>query len=189
MKRSVVVGIVGCLAVCLVIGALLAGGGYWFYVRTPTYSLRQLGRAYETHDTASFERHVDVDAVCNAAVDAFLAQAKDRPPKDKWDAAGQGLGDAVVNLLRPQIVANVRRQIRSAVLKGTTEDGRRFRVRNGDVTRDGKVATAEIFVEEEGHQPLRVDLRLRDAGGYWQVVEIANLGELMRSGRLDMLSR
>jgi hypothetical protein len=193
MKRGVVFGVVGCLAFLFVLAAVGAGGAYWYYTRTPDYSLRQIGHALKTHDTTLFEKHVDVDAVCNAAVDAFLADTRGDVPRDKWEAAGQGVGNAIVNLLRPQIVAKARREIAKAIERGGSVEGRRYALRTGAIARDGAVATADLWLDEKDApsraNSVRLALRLRDKGGYWQVFEISNLDELIREGRLANLRR
>jgi hypothetical protein len=193
MKRGVVFGVLGCLAFLFVLGAIAAGGGYWYYTRTPGYSLRQINRALRTHDATLFDKHVDVDSLCNAAVDAFLAESRRDVPRDKWDATGQGLGDAIVNLLRPQIVARARREIARAIERGGDVEGRRYVLRPGAIQRDGAVATADLWLDEKDEpspkRSIRLALRLRDKGGYWQVFEITNLDELIREGRLANLQR
>jgi hypothetical protein len=193
MKRGIVLGVLGCLAFLFALVVVAAGGAYWYYTRTPGYSLRQISDALETHDATLFEKHVDVDAVCNAAVDAFLADSRHEAPRDKWDAAGQGVENAIVNLFRSQIVANARREIAKAIERGGSVEGRRYLLRPGAVQRDGAVATAALWLDEKDdaahERSIFVAVRLRDKGGYWQVFEISNLAELVRDGRLANLRR
>ncbi|RZJ91383.1 MAG: hypothetical protein EOO60_08045, partial [Hymenobacter sp.] len=50
--------------------AVVAGGYYYYaYLRnSPTSALLQAAKATQTHDLATFERFVDVDAVTNGVV-------------------------------------------------------------------------------------------------------------------------
>jgi hypothetical protein len=195
MNRTVVFGMVGCLALLFVAALAVGGGGYWYYTRTPDYSLRRIDDALKNHDAALFEKHVDVEAVCDAAVDALIASSDRDAPTDKWEAAGRGLENAIVGFLKPQIAASARREITRAIENGGDVNGRTYELSRGAARTlymgDGKLALTDVEVREKDGRarPIRVEVMLRNQGGYWQVFKIENLDELIRDGRLSNLRK
>lgn len=68
-KRNTIIAIVAILIVVIIGGA---AGGYWYYKRTPTYSLKLIGRAIQEHDWYTFDAQVDVDQVAEDFVAGLL---------------------------------------------------------------------------------------------------------------------
>jgi hypothetical protein len=184
--------------------ALLAGAaGWWYWTRTPTYSLTQVQEALRTHDLPLFEKHVDVDGLTNSIVDGVIAEMKAPAggSKDPWERAGQALGAGLVQLMRPQIAEEARRNIREYVRTGRTAADHKLQkagkpgqpghgreegalavlgaVENVDV--QGNVAEADVAAKTAKGQPVRIRVRMRDMGGYWQVTEIVNAQEVVRA--------
>jgi hypothetical protein len=63
--------------VLLIVLIALAAGGYYYYSSLkagPDYALLQAAAATQTHDLATFERYVDVDALAGHLVDDVANQ-------------------------------------------------------------------------------------------------------------------
>ncbi len=107
--------------ICIgVIGAvILAVAFYFFYwTKTPTYSVGLIKEAYETHDVVKFEKHVDLDSVLNHFFDdAIVAEGQ---------ITGQNLtpnpfAAGFIQMLKPTIVDAMKTGIMNAV-KGEKGD-------------------------------------------------------------------
>lgn len=60
----------------LIILLILAGNIFYFFywTKTPQYSLKLIQESIKNHDVVSFEKHVDTETLCTQAIDAFLTQ-------------------------------------------------------------------------------------------------------------------
>ena len=183
---------------------LAAGGYYYFrYLRdTPVAALMQAGRATQTHDIATFNRFVDVEAVTGGIVDEVASQS------NLLGALVPGGGFALrssLGLLKPQLAkaaqAEVERFVETGSLDAATAAAPKRLVNVsllgllGRVVGPGsnfkgiKYSTTtgdEAHVGIELTQPklsttLVADLALqRQADGHWQVKRITNMGTLLR---------
>src|SRR5918996_965353 len=96
-RQVAAVAVVGAIVVTAL---AVSAGVYWYYTRTPTYSLKQISKAIESRNLQLFQKHVDVEAVCKDVVGALVQEAgaataanmHDNP----WAAAGAALGQGFV---------------------------------------------------------------------------------------------
>jgi hypothetical protein len=172
----------GCLAALLLLVLMGAGGGYWYWTGTPRYSLQQACTAFEAHDLAAFETHVDIDSLVESGIDALAAEAS-------REGGGGALGAAVALMFRGKLAAELETQVRRAIEQGSPFEGRdprRTRFQVGEVRRDGSLAFARVIAETRrgaASERLELELKLRRKDGHWQVFEIANLPEMWREAR------
>ena len=92
--------------------ALLSGGFY--VVGTPSYSLYCFAHALHSRDAAAALAHVDVDRVAEAAADVLVADAfaRQRPPRNVFEAMGQGIArSAAQQNVKFQAAARVRAEV------------------------------------------------------------------------------
>ena len=191
----------------LVLLLALAVGGYYFYSSQksgPTYALMQAATATQTHDLATFERYVDVDALTGHLVDDVAAQGSGSVltalvPGGRLAMLG------TMRLLKPQLTKAAHAEIKRYVETGSLEaanaaasnhlvnlsfTGLASRVVSPDSKFKGIKYTTEkgdeALVGLEFTQPkfdttmvLEVKLH-RQADGHWQANEITNTGELLR---------
>ena len=68
----------------LILLLILAGCAFYFFywVKTPQYSLKLIQESVKSHDVVSFEKHVDTEALCTQALDAFLTQSMSETDKN-----------------------------------------------------------------------------------------------------------
>jgi len=191
------------LAAVLLAGAAFA---YWHWTRTPTYSLRQMQKALETHDVAKFEKYVDVKCVSSRLIDDMMIEAlKESQSQSGAEALGTALGAGLVQLMKPRLVGAVHEQFIRLVERGsfrsstpaTSESAseesslrsmsEQIGADDGSfkgieyIKKQGKIALVGLeFRNAELDADLVLELKLRDMGGYWQLVEFANLTELLQ---------
>ena len=86
--------------IALIVVLALAGCAFYFFywTKTPQYSLNIIKEAVEKHDVVTFEKHVDTETLCTQAFDAFLNQSM--PETDKNNPFVQGL----LQTIKPTIV-------------------------------------------------------------------------------------
>lgn len=187
-KRSGIFAGLGCTAFVLLVVFALAGTLSYLYWTSPRYSLRQAKNAVERRDIAGFEKYVDVRGVCDSAVDRFLDEAQregddedDGRPRKGGDALGRMLGAGLLRLAKPMLVDALRSELRKGIAEGRVAGGeKKPQVHIEQVERTG--ATADAWLRMPGHafdppreRDVRVRLRLRDMGHYWQAYEVTAL--------------
>ena len=92
-KKKLVAGAFAVLL--LVVGALV----YWQWTRTPTYSLRHIQKAVETHDVAEFKQYVDLDGVSSRLIDDIMSEALEgTDDQDDAEALGTALGAGLISM-------------------------------------------------------------------------------------------
>lgn len=185
-------------AAIIVLGCAFLGGVYWKWTRSPEYSLYEARRAIEEHDVARFEKHVDLDSVLGRLVDDVLAVSMGDAPTEGPEALGAGLASGLIQAMKPALVSAVKDQVIRGIETG--DPGPRdddAPVTLGNVA--NRLGTADLpalspnYVRTEGkisrigldyhHAQLDADLtlelKLRDMGGYWRVVEFSNVRDLL----------
>lgn len=178
MKWGCLLAALAALACAVVLAAV---GGFWYYTTTPTYSIGRIEKAVRDHDAVLFEKHVDLESVLGRAFDQVLAPgAGEGQRSGGWGDLGRVLG---ATLLKPQVVGKLKQQVLADVESGRMPAAQSLSARPTfegleSVRREGAQALATLRVRD-GERLLLVEVRLRDRGGYWQAIEIANLRQLV----------
>ncbi|RZJ94637.1 MAG: hypothetical protein EOO60_02615 [Hymenobacter sp.] len=189
----------------LVLLLAVAAGGYYYYTalrNSPTSALLQAAKATQTHDLATFERYVDVDAVTSGVVDDV---AKQGSVLSALMPGGGLLLRGGLGLLKPQLAQAAHAEVQRLVETGSLEAARQAspkrlvnlsflglagRLIGPDSQFKGiKYSTEqgdEARVGLEFTQPNRdstavVEVLLRkQPDGHWQAKRIANAGALVK---------
>jgi hypothetical protein len=180
-KKAVIVGLgcVGALGLVAAVGALF---GYLYWT-SPTYSLRQVRKAVDERDLASFERYVDIHGICNSGVDRFIEKTS-----SGGGDLGRALGAGIAMVVKPAMVDAIQKEIRTAIVEGRvlTED-HRVELNIDEVVTDSRGALVWLIVPGRDFDPPRqadahVQIRMRNMGTYWQAYEIAALEGFEEAG-------
>lgn len=189
----------------LIVLLALAAGGYYYYNSAkagPNYALLQAAAATQTHDLATFERYVDVDALTGHLVDDVASQGS------VLNALMPGGGFAMqgaLRMLKPQLAKAAHKEIRRYVETGSLEaasaavpkrlvnlsfTGLASRVVSPDSEFKGIKYTTEkgdeALVGLEFTQPkydttMVLEVKLaKQPDGHWQAKEITNTSALVR---------
>lgn len=185
---------------------LLVGGalGYWYWTTTPQYSVLKLHEAIKSHDLYAFHKYADVDSIASRMVDDLLT----KPVQNALGPGivGQLLGFGLGVFVKPALVASMKEEINHYV-EGQPAGPSSFLfepavrpVSNGvfqsipgQLGFTGKVFNKIEYVRTEGKislvglslhntkyaSDLVLELKMRDAGGYWCLVELSNLQDFM----------
>lgn len=195
--------------IALTLAALVLTGGalvYWHWTRTPTYSLRQIQKALETHDVAKFEKYVDIESVSSRLIDDLMSRAlKETQSQSGAEGLGTALAAGLVQLMKPRLVDAIREQALRVVEEGNFESSTPPTSENDSegvslqaiseqigasddsfkgikyIKKQGKIAIVGLaFRNVKLNADLVLELKLRDKGGYWQLAEFANVVELLQ---------
>ncbi len=151
------------------------------------------------HDLAAFNKYVDVDSVTSRAIDQLL-ELKLNDPKDVQDDTTKNFAAGLVKLLKPQLVAVAKDEIKTFVEKGTTELPASQAPNNPKIkellstgsgkaefkgvaytNKDGKIATVglDMFYPKLNSTTV-LEVKMREMEGYWQIAEISNLASFVK---------
>jgi hypothetical protein len=185
---------------------VMGGAWYFFYfVKTPEYSLNIIKESVEKHDIVKFKKHVDLDSSLSRGYDdlilAMVESDKTMPAGGKAFVSGfaQMLKPSVVGALKDGILRFVETGKWEADKKekqGTTKNGIQQNINsdefvektglknssfkgNAYTKKDGKMATVGLRIfESEANKELFLDIKMRELDdGSWQIAEISNLKE------------
>lgn len=102
------------LIVGLLIVVLCALAYYFFYwIKTPQYSLNLIRDAVKAHNTEKFERHVDLDTLLNKGYDDVIAYYMKTEGKDL--GGFQAIAAGAAQLVKPSVTASLKSEILKSV--------------------------------------------------------------------------
>jgi hypothetical protein len=205
----------------LLLLAVLAGAGYWYWTTTPEYSIREARGAIKTHDIDKFRKYVDAESVASGMVDSFLAGPVNE--MSGLGIMGRLLTFGLVTFIKPGLVDGLKQEMLDMVERGvqtsqpkdinpgpsspqaeggddapgqgtTAGDGISLKrtmstfgfkgkLYNGTeyTRREGKVALVGLKLYNQKYKrDFVLDVKLRDMGGYWQVIGLPNLTQLLK---------
>lgn len=197
------------LIIIVALLVILTGiSGYWYWTRTPQYSLDTIRNAIVNHDVILFEKHVDLDSLLSSAID----QAVEAKLKDKNEVQDEGMNNMAagfLKMLQPQLIAAAKDEIKAFIEKGnfdsqnTTaseqqnkqQDTAKFSPKNfmqdsgygnpefkgiDRVQKSGNLALIglKLFYPKLNHEII-LDLKMREMDGYWRLTEIQNLSAVL----------
>lgn len=182
--------------------AACIGTAIWygfFYTRTPEYALKQLSQALDQHDSARFQKYVNMEVLASRAyddltVDLFaydstltadtktmfekfyilikpqLTKGLEQSVLDRIDSGNWSLPEGTDILKGRQLGIDFERFLERSQLRNTSF------VSLGNIEHTGGTVTAELKVCEDYTQtPFTLQLVLEQAkDGHWQVVYIKN---------------
>lgn len=189
LKKTTLRGIAFGLA-----AGLMASGafGYWYWIQTPKYSLGQIRKAFATHDVSKFEEYVDVESVLSRLIDALMKYTMPIPPGETGDSSA-ALKTQMHDVARERVLRLIEEgfpdssasesesedaELRTILQKaGVDEDG--F-LRVTYIKKQGKIALAGLgFRNTKRDADETIELKMRDVGQHWQVIELTNVIELL----------
>jgi hypothetical protein len=185
---------------------IIAGGLGLFAVqkfkKTPEYSLIQTGKAFTQKDLTTVEKYIDIESLTNKAVDSIIElQMKELKEEvvaaeDSWESLGTSMAEGMIQLMKPGISKMIQSAIKDFVENENNEKrepsnneilGEKFDLSKYSIKKEkpivqinGKLASVLLsFENTESSTPLKLKLRMRNRGDYWQIFEISNIAEIL----------
>lgn len=176
--------------------------GWTYWTSTPEYALAQIQRAVDTRDSVRFEKYVDIDSVVTRATDTLMEQAlRETKGSNDVEEIGSALAAGMIAMMKPKIVEYTKSKI-SMMIEDSGEPAATDQQANvGQIDqilelhgnevkalplrKSGRVAYLDLeYLDEEFDEWRTLEIKLRDIGDHWQVVEISNLAEYMEESEL-----
>ncbi|RZJ95050.1 MAG: hypothetical protein EOO60_01525 [Hymenobacter sp.] len=191
--------------VLLIVLIALAAGGYYYYNSLksgPSYALMQAAAATQTHDLATFERYVDIDALTGHLVDDVVNQGS---VLTSLMPGGSLAMHGALRMLKPQLTKAAHKEVQRYVETGSLAAAAAAAPKRlvnlsltglaGQVISPNSEFKGIKYTTEKGDEALVgleftqpkydttmvLEVRLlKQADSHWQVKEITNTSELVR---------
>lgn len=159
MKKTIII--------VVIILALLASGSFYYFIGTPTYSLYKLKKAVQNHDSAKFNKYVDVDRVVENLFETASAQME----KEIGDSKDNPLGEFGIDLAKG-LLSTFKEGMKNEINKSIEEisegkDNKFVIVKIKEVRKEGKAA--KVTLESPDGQAMKINMT-QMPGRYWRVV-------------------
>ena len=197
--------------------AIICGLAFYFFywTKTPEYSLGIIKDAVKNHDVVQFQQHVDLDTLINKGFDSFMA-AEVKNNKDISSPLAQGM----IAMLKPQVVETFKKEILDTVggnsssdKANTSKDGTASHAKRGNelvanidplknmsangvkkvstISNNGTTAIVSIVVhDKQVDKDYDFHLQMNKLGnGEWQVKELVNLGDVLAQKETDQAEK
>lgn len=190
--------------ICMVMVLTLLGGYYFYWTKTPEYSLKLIQEAIKNHDLEKFKKHVDMDTLVLHVVDDVFIDSVNKVPNNKENNI---FATGFLQLVKPNIINSIKEKIADYVENGSDKksisDNQKVNDKNIALTdkaidkklqyssfefkeitysqKDGKVATVGIKLwDKHLEESFVLDVKMRELqDGTWQVIELANLKDCL----------
>jgi hypothetical protein len=154
------------IIIAVVVFALLASGSFYYFTGTPTYSLYKLKKAVQNHDSATFNKYVDVDRVVEGLFDTASSQME----KEMGDQ-NNSLGEFGITLAKG-LLSSFKDQMKSEINKSieeisTDKDNKFAAVKIKEIQKEGMAA--KVTLESSDGQAIKINMT-QMPGRYWRVV-------------------
>jgi hypothetical protein len=192
------------LVVLVTLLALVAGGYYYCnsLKAGPSYALMQAAAATQTHDLATFERYVDIDALTGHLVDDVVNQGSILTSL----VPGSSLVmNGALRFLKPQLTKAAHKEVQRYVETGSLEaaaavapkrainlsltglvgrvvgPGSEFKGIKYTTEKDDEALVGLEFTQPKYDTTMVLEVKLlKQPDDHWQVKEITNIGDLVR---------
>lgn len=186
------------IAVLIAVIAIVLGWYFWYFTKTPVYSLNLVRESVEKHDVVTFKKHVDVESIIGSGYDDFVdVQMNDPLIKDN---PFKGFAEVMLKGLKSQIVPVLTQEIYNGVEKKSEDSNQNTKSKEaasevkektgvkdlefksiGSATIDGNSAIVPIiFSSKDLNQDVTFDLLMKKLeDGTWQAIKINNFKEYL----------
>lgn len=151
------------IIIALLVALTLAmGGGYYYFTSTPTYSLYQIKKAIESHDSTAFNKYVDVDRV----TDDLLAEATKEIGSELQDNPFAGLAKTLLLSMKDELKSKINKSIEE-ISSGNENSFSEVSIKN--IKREGK--SANVVLINSKNEEVRLNM-INVPDGHWKVVSV-----------------
>lgn len=96
------------VALILALGLIALGWYFFYFTKTPSYSLKLIQEAVKTHNVEDFKKHVDVNSILNSGYDDVVKSELD---KNVNDPLGRTFALAMAQSFKPVVVETLQTAI------------------------------------------------------------------------------
>lgn len=160
MAKKIIIGVI--------ILVLIIGGAFYYIKGTPKYSLYQIKKSVQNHDSITFNKYVDVDRITSGLMDTAVQSFDEEMKKEDnpFGELGNGILQAMMPALKDELKSNINKSIEE-ISEG--KDNKYVKTKVKEVIKEGK--SAKITLENSDNEIIRLDM-IQTPKRYWQVVGI-----------------
>ena len=178
----------------------------WRVIVSPQYSLKQLKKAIANNDTVTFDKYVDLDRTVEAAIDQiwqYYSNPVADSRKNPWFDIRNEIGSTLLSVVKPNLKEIIKKEIHSYTSQGKWEDAisqdenrlvsvfvkKVKEIVNPDdwefqsinyIEIENDVASLGLtYYDRTKQSNFIVEVKMRKMSGYWQIIEITNINQLL----------
>lgn len=178
----------------------------WRVIVSPQYSLKQLKKAIANNDTVTFDKYVDLDRTVEAAIDQiwqYYSNPVADSRKNPWFDIRNEIGSTLLSVVKPNLREIIKKEIHSYTSQGKWEDAisqdenrlvsvfvkKVKEIVNPDdwefqsinyIEIENDVASLGLtYYDRTKQSNFIVEVKMRKMSGYWQIIEITNVNQLL----------
>ena len=182
--------------------AVIAGAVVYMQVtQSPQYSLKMALSAIQAHDAATFEKYVNIDKLLDRAVGDWIdVELKRDVAAGKMSKESATMAIGFTAMVKGPIISTLKKEIISQIetLPNQTAPADTMQEENTNtnissakellahsyrgikyVKKEGALATVGLAFYIPNNEELVVELLMKQQTGYWQVIAIQNLTEIV----------
>lgn len=146
----------------LAIMAMAIGGGYYYFTGTPTYSLYQIKKSIQAHDSITFNKYIDADRIIDRLVTDAMAGAE----SELSDNPFAGLAKTLLLSMKEEFKSSLNKNIEEI---SDGKDNKLTALIIKDVVKEGK--SANVTLKNPDNEELRLQM-IKVPEGYWKIVSV-----------------
>lgn len=150
------------IIISLAIAAIAIGGGYYYFTGTPTYSLYQIKKSIQDHDSITFNKYIDTDRI----IDGLVTDAMEGAEAELSDNPFAGFAKTLLLSMKDEFKSSLNKSIEEI---STEKDSKLAKLKIKDVIKDGK--SANITLKNSDNEELRLSM-IKTPEGYWKIVSV-----------------
>lgn len=178
----------------------------WGIIASPQYSLKQLKKAISRNDLQAYDKYVDLDRTVDYAIDQtwqyFTGSASDNK-KNPWQEIGNEIGYSLLSIAKPNLKEVIKKEVYGYITTGDLgrgntkgEDGLsslffkkvtekinpedwEFKSINYVKRKEGMAFLGLTYYDQAKDANFIVEVKMRNMKGYWQIIEITNITQLL----------
>ena len=179
---------------------------FWRVIVSPQYSLKQLKKGIANNDTVTFDRYVDLDKTVEAAIDQiwqYYSNPAVDSRKNLWSDIRNEIGSALLSVLKPNLKEIIKNEIYSYISQGkwgdaisqdenrlisvfvkktkeiVNPDDWEFQSINYTKIENDVASLGLTYYDWTKQSNFIVEVKMRKMSGYWQIIEITNINQLL----------
>jgi len=176
----------------------------WQIMTSPQYSLKQIKKAIPEHDVVAFDKYVDLDVVVDSIIkQVWTYYSSSESPTSKWIEIRNEIGESIVSVIKPNLKEVIKKEVYNYIITGHKKDVNS----QGESSLSSlliKMIKERIDPEQWEYQTINyvekkediallgltyydwskeanfiIELKMRNMKGYWQLLEITNVAQLL----------
>jgi hypothetical protein len=178
----------------------------WKLMISPQYSLKQLKKAIANDNLVAFDKYVDLDRTIDQAIDQiwqYFSNPVSENGKSRWVNVRNEIGYSLLSMAKPNLKEIIKKEVYNHIISEELSEDKseednnlsnllmrmvRERINPKDweyqsinyATTSGDIAFLGLtYYDQSRDANFIVEVKMRNMKGYWQIVEITNIAQLL----------